>query len=72
MYLKLASNFRPFNRFLFFLPEENFSDVGGWVGWPGLATPPPPQVTKQWPGPHNTLLLAYLRPNSLLFLSFSL
>ena len=45
LYLKSASNFRPFDTF-HFLPEENFSDVGGWVGWPGLArapnNPPPP------------------------------
>ena len=34
----------PFDKF-HFLPEENFSDVGWWVGRPGLArasnTPPP-------------------------------
>ena len=23
-----------------FLSEDNFSDVGGWVGWPGLARAP--------------------------------
>ena len=36
----------PFHKFLF-LPEENFSDVGGWVGRPGLArAPKPPIVVK--------------------------
>ena len=44
VYLKLTSNFRPFDR-LHFLPEEN---VGR--GWPG------PQ-TKQWPGPIPQVLI---------------
>ena len=33
--------FGPFDKFHFF-PEENFSDVGGWVGRPGLARAPDP------------------------------
>ena len=32
---------RPFNRF-HFLPEENFSDLGGWVGRAGPKQPLPP------------------------------
>ena len=45
VYLKSASNFRPFDKYPF-LPEENCSDVGvGGLGRPGLArvpnTPPP-------------------------------
>ena len=42
---KSASNSGPFDKF-HFLPEESFSDVGGWVGQPGLARVPnipPPQ-----------------------------
>ena len=33
----------PFDKF-HFLPEKNFSDLGGWVGrgWPGPQTTPPP------------------------------
>ena len=38
VFLKAASNFGAPSINLIFLPEENSSDVGGWVGW-GLPGP---------------------------------
>ena len=42
LYPQSASNSRPFNKF-HFVPEENFSDVGGWSARAGQEkTPKPP------------------------------
>ena len=59
VYLKSASNFRPFNKF-HFSPEENVSDVGGGVCRPGLARapnnpPPPPTKALCQPPPPGSL-----------------
>ena len=44
VYLKLASNFGPFNKFHFLPMKVVLMWVGGWVGlgWLGPQTPPPP------------------------------